>query len=271
VENWRLKLRFWGVRGSVPTPVQRNMGFGGNTASLELQLPSGESIVFDAGTGICELGPTLMTQSLIHLFFTHLHWDHLQGLPFFTPLYNPAASLRLYSSSYSSDLKDGLQSQMSRPYFPVDFENALSKREFVDMETSPIQVGGVKIRPFPLWHPNGACGYRIEAGGAVIVYATDREHGHPELDALFEEWAQGADLLIHDAQYTPQEFEGRKNWGHSTWQEAVRVSQACGVKQLALFHHDPRHDDEAVARIEAEARRQFPQAFAAKEGLTITL
>jgi phosphoribosyl 1,2-cyclic phosphodiesterase len=271
LSDWRLKLRFWGVRGSVPTPQKRNMGYGGNTSCLEVTLPSGEILVFDAGTGICELGPSLLDQKLIHIFFTHLHWDHLQGLPFFAPLYGPDTLLKFYSSSYCGELKNGLESQMRRPHFPVDFEKARSRREFIDMGISKVHIGPATITPFPLNHPNGACGYRIECGGAVIVYATDREHGHAELDSLFDQWAQGADLLIHDAQYRPEEFDKYRNWGHSTWEEAVRVANLCGVKQLALFHHDPKHDDDMVAAIETAARKQCRGAFAAREGMTITL
>jgi phosphoribosyl 1,2-cyclic phosphodiesterase len=259
------------VRGSVPTPLPRNMGYGGNTTCIEVLLPTGEVIIFDAGTGICDLGPTLMHQGLIHLFFTHLHWDHLQGLPFFAPLFNPNTVIKFYSSSYSGELKGGLEAQMRRPHFPIDFDNAPSHREFIDLGTSCIKVGNATITPFPLFHPNGACGYRIESQGAVIVYATDREHDNPELDPVFEHWAQGADLLIHDAQYTPEQYPTRKHWGHSTWTEAVRVAQVCGVKQLALFHHDPKNDDTMVAGIEAEARKQFANSFAAREGMTITL
>jgi phosphoribosyl 1,2-cyclic phosphodiesterase len=247
------------------------MGYGGNTTCIEVLLPTGEEIIFDAGTGICDLGPTLMHQGLIHLFFTHLHWDHLQGLPFFAPLFNPNTAIKFYSSSYCGELKDGLEAQMRRPHFPIDFENAPSHREFIDLGTSCVKIGNATITPFPLFHPNGACGYRIEAQGAVIVYATDREHDNPELDPIFEHWAQGADLLIHDAQYTPEQYPTRKHWGHSTWTEAVRIAQVCGVKQLALFHHDPKNDDTIVAGIEAEARKLFPNTFAAREGMTITL
>ncbi len=271
MDEWRLKLRFWGVRGSVPTPQPRNMGYGGNTSCLELRAPSGEVVIFDAGTGICDLGPTLMREPLIHIFFTHLHWDHLQGLPFFAPLYSAHVVLKFYSSSYCGELKDGLEGQMRRPHFPVDFEKARSKREFIDMGTSPVEIGPIKVTPFPMFHPNGACGYRIESGGASIVYATDREHGDAALDQEFEKWAKGADLLIHDAQYTPEQFAAMKHWGHSTWEEAVRVAEECGVKQLALFHHDPKHDDEAVAAIEALAKKRFENSFAAREGQTITL
>jgi phosphoribosyl 1,2-cyclic phosphodiesterase len=204
--------------------------------------------------------------------FTHLHWDHLQGLPFFTPLFHTGTAIKLYSSSYSGDLKAGLQSQMRRPYFPVDFEEVPSHCEFIDLKTTPVTIGSATITPFPLYHPpNGASGYRIESGGAVIVHASDREHGNLDLDRVCEEWAQNADLLIHDAQYLPEEFPQRKGWGHSTWEKAVEVARKCGVKQLALFHHDPRHDDQALAGIEVAARKHFPQAFAAREGVTITL
>ena len=167
---WHMKVRFWGVRGSFPTPVARNMGYGGNTTCLEVNLPGGERLILDAGTGIIDLGPSLTNDQELHIFFTHLHWDHLQGLPFFSPLYTPSTSIKLYSSGYCGSLKSGLESQMRRPYFPVDFHHAASQREFVDMGIDPVEVGGATITPFPVFHPNGAAGFRVESAGAVFVF-----------------------------------------------------------------------------------------------------
>ena len=263
--NWRLKLRFWGVRGSIPTPLSQNLGYGGNTSCLEIQLPTGELFIFDAGTGIRDLGAALKDPSDIHLFLTHYHWDHIQGLPFFGPLYNPKCAMTFYSTCYSCGLRESLAGQMVEPYFPVNFEAVSGNRKFVNMGGSPITLGDLTVRPFPMHHPQGAGGYRIESGGASIVYATDHEHGHEKLDAVLREYSQDADVLIHDAQYTPEEYQRFKGYGHSTWEEAVKVALECNVKQLILFHHDPTHDDETVSAIVDRARQRFPNTVGARE------
>ena len=268
---WRLKLKFWGVRGSIPTPEPQNVRFGGNTSCVEIRVPGGEPIVLDAGTGIRPLGLAMKGMAPVHIFFTHFHWDHIQGLPFFSPLYNPKCPVVLYSTVYSGPLRETLEGQMSRPYFPVDLSLVSSKLCFVDLGADPVRLGDVTLTPFPLHHPQGCGGYRVERNGAVIVYATDREHGNPELDGVLKEFAKGADVLIHDAQYTPEEYERFKGWGHSTWEEAVRVAQECGVKQLVLFHHDPNHDDTAMMNIVEDARVRFPNTTAAREGEVITV
>lgn len=263
-----MQLRFWGVRGSVPTPVARNLGYGGNTSCVEIRLAGGAHLIFDAGTGIRELGLSLEQNPAedFHIFFTHFHWDHIQGLPFFGPLYNPVCQTTFYSTCYACPLREALSDQMIGPYFPVPFDAISNNKKFVTMGGEPVTLGRATIRPFPLNHPQGAGGYRIESGDASIVYATDREHGHKELDSVLREYAENADILIHDAQYTPEEYPRFKGWGHSTWQEAVSVARECNVKQLILFHHDPNHDDSAVSAIVEDARAQFPNTLAACEG-----
>jgi phosphoribosyl 1,2-cyclic phosphodiesterase len=271
----RLKLRLWGVRGSIPTPRPQNLGYGGNTSCIEVRLPGDELFIFDAGTGIRDLGLTLNSpepgvRRHIHLFFTHFHWDHIQGLPFFRPLYDPNYSMTLYSTCYSSSIRESLAGQMAGPYFPVTFESICSNKQFVNLD-APISLGNLTVRPFPVHHPQGAAGYRIESGGAAIVYVPDREHGHPELDAVLREHVRDADILIHDAQYTPEEYARFKGWGHSTWQEAVEVARECNVKQLVLFHHDPNHDDAMISGILENARSCFPRTIAARESWTATV
>jgi phosphoribosyl 1,2-cyclic phosphodiesterase len=234
-------------------------------------LPNDDLFIFDAGTGIRDLGVALKdspgdANRDIHLFLTHYHWDHIQGLPFFGPLYNPTCAMTFYSTCYSCGLRESLAGQMVTPYFPVDFEAVSGNRKFVNLGGSPITLGNLTVRPFPMHHPQGAGGYRIESGGASIVYATDREHGHSELDAVLREFAQDADILIHDAQYTPEEYQRFKGYGHSTWEEAVKVALDCNVKQLILFHHDPTHDDQAVSAIVESARARFPNTVGAREG-----
>lgn len=265
-----MRLRFWGVRGSAATPGPTTVEFGGNTACVELEAPGDEAIVFDGGTGIRELGLKL-TSRRVHLFLTHFHWDHIQGIPFFVPLYSPANHVTIYSSRFSAPLQAALTGLMAEPYFPVKFESLGAKIDLVELGSSEIQVGGVTVRCFEANHPQGACGYRIESAGKSAVYSPDREHGHDRLDQVLVDAARGAGALVVDSQYTPEEYESHQGWGHSTWPESIRVARAAGVKRLVLFHHDPSHDDETLRTIETQARHEFPEAYVAKEGWSVEI
>lgn len=277
VTDYRMRLRFWGVRGSIPTPQAENIEFGGNTACVEIRLPTGEVLIFDGGTGIRDLGLLLARehpdQNLdLNLFLTHFHWDHIQGIPFFTPLYSPRNRVVFHGHGASGHPEKMLVGQMQAPYFPVALEIVAARKEFVMVGGSTrLTFGAAELRSFPLNHPQGAVGYRIETDGAVIVYATDLEHGHAELDQVLLEYARGADVLIYDAQFTPEEYERHKGWGHSTWLEATRVAGKCGVGQLVLFHHDPGHDSKRIREIVAEAQRHFPATVAGREGWILHL
>jgi ribonuclease BN (tRNA processing enzyme) len=186
-------------------------------------------------------------------------------------LYDPRNRFRFYSERPAAAIKEILEGQMSRPYFPVPFETLAAQREFVDTRNQEILLGGLRIRSFALNHPQGACGYRLEASGSVVVHAADHEHGDARIDAGIREQAQGADVLIYDAQYTPEEYATKRGWGHSTYAEATRIARACGVRQLVLFHHDPGHDDECLRAMVAAARQDFENTEAAREGWTIRL
>jgi phosphoribosyl 1,2-cyclic phosphodiesterase len=274
MDDWRLKLRLHGVRGSIPTPERQNLGYGGNTSCVEIRTPDGGLFVIDAGSGIRTLGPELaraQDKNPVHMFFSHFHWDHIQGLPFFGPLYDPSRPITLYSSQFSAPLRETLAGQMIAPYFPVKFDYVSSKLEFVDLASETIRFGGLAVTPFEMNHPQGAGGYRIEHEGAVIVYATDREHGHARLDGVLREYAQNADVLIHDAQYTPEEYEKFKGWGHSTWVEAISVARDANVKQVILFHHDPSHDDDKVTEIVECAREKFDNVVGGCEGWSVSI
>jgi len=273
----KMQVKFWGVRGSTPTPLAENLKFGGNTSCVEVSTPSGECLIFDAGSGIRALGARLMNDAKgepIHanIFLTHFHWDHIQGLPFFAPIYGAKNDINFHSGRTGRGLQETLEGQMAQPYFPVDFAQVAARRSFRELELDTnVEIGGATVLPFTLNHPQGASGYRIQCGKSVVVYATDFEHGHPQLDAALLQHAQDADILICDTQYTPKEYESHRNWGHSTWLHATALARQAGAKQLVLFHHDPSHDDHTMARIQHEARNEFKNTAAAWEGLTAAL
>ena len=269
-----IRLRFWGVRGSTPTPQLENLRYGGNTSCLELRLPDQPPVIFDAGSGLRNLGAALLKEANgasldLKVFLTHFHWDHIQGIPFFAPLYGPANRVAFHSHSENGSIEEILQGQMARPYYPIEMSSVAARREFADLVSRPVTFSGVTVRPFPLNHPQGAVGYRIEYGKTAIVYATDLEHGHPQLDAVLRDYAANADLLIYDAQYTPEEYETHRHWGHSTWLEAIRTARDARVKRVLLFHHDPAHDDEFMDGMGDAARAEFAEAGPAQEGSVI--
>ncbi len=269
-------VKFWGVRGSIPTPCIQNTGHGGNTSCLELRLPGGEVIIVDGGTGVRPLGAALMQEAAdrpadLHLFLTHFHWDHIQGLPFFQPLYKKENRVTFYSMKSPEETSETLEGQMAIPYFPVDFRFLPAQRNFVDVSRQEICFGETTVRSFPLNHPQGCLGYSFTHGDRKIVFASDLEHGDQEFDRGLLEVAKNADILIYDAQFTPEEYEHRKGWGHSTWLEATRVAKLAGVKKLLLFHHDPAHDDETLRSVLSNARQEFPETYLATEGETIAL
>lgn len=274
-DSARLTVRFWGVRGSTPTPQEGWLGVGGNTACVEVQAADGTRVILDMGTGARGLGYSLAAEAagepgLTHVFLSHFHWDHLQGLPFFAPLYIPGQTVRFYAATGTERLRRFLRGQMEFPYFPVPFPELAASTETVGVEAGiPFEVGPLTIQPFPLNHPQGAHGFRIESDGAVVVYATDYEHGVPSFDEGLREVSRGADVLISDAQYTSAEYALRAGWGHTTWEHATELAREVGVGRLLLFHHDPAHDDAALAQICEDARTHFPATDLAAEGLEV--
>jgi len=272
--RFRLELKFWGVRGSIASPQYEVLGFGGNTACVQVGIPDGTTLIIDGGTGLRNLGLELMREapvpkSPIHFLMTHFHWDHIQGIPFFAPLYNAANTVTFHSSLPGERIYEILEGQMAHPYFPVPFVMLPAKREFVRVQSEGLHYGDLAIYPFPLNHPQGATGYRLESEGAVVVHASDFEHGNPEMDSVLRQYARDADILVYDSQYTPKEYEMKKGWGHSTWLEGIRVAQEANVKRLILFHHDPSHTDAFLEALVQEARSHFPNVDAAKEGWSI--
>jgi phosphoribosyl 1,2-cyclic phosphodiesterase len=250
------------------------MRYGGNTPCVELTTAGGAKFILDCGTGLRMLSKrrsaTADGQGMdAHIFVTHYHWDHIQGIPFFAPLYVAANSVNFHSSRSSDELREILEGQMSHPYFPVPFVMLPARREFVRVPCEGLLYGDLRIHPFPLNHPQGATGYRLESEGAVVVHASDFEHGNAELDATLRQYARDADILIYDSQFTPEEYEAKKGWGHSTWLEGVRVARDANVKRLILFHHDPGHTDRFLETLVEEARSHFPNTDAAREGWAV--
>jgi phosphoribosyl 1,2-cyclic phosphodiesterase len=273
-----LSIRFWGVRGSCPSPGPETALVGGNTSCVEIDA-GGTRFALDAGTGLRRLGGALAAGGApveLNLLLSHLHWDHIQGLPFFGPLYAPGTVLRIAGGTAAMTLRDALRRQMSAPSFPVDWNDVPSKIETTEVrDGSRLRIGQADVHVARANHPDAVFAYRIEHGGRAIVYATDTEHYacvDPRLVAL----AQGADVLIYDAQYLPEEYAGqtgpsRVGWGHSTFEAGAALARAAGVSKLVLFHHDPTRSDEGVALIEKRAREHFDDVLAAREGLTIDL
>jgi phosphoribosyl 1,2-cyclic phosphodiesterase len=272
-----MRLRFWGVRGSTPTPQPENMRYGGNTSCVEVRLDD-RLFVFDCGTGFRVLGQHWAKQFanqplFAHIFVSHYHWDHIHGIPFFRPLYDtPNNVFVFHASKRTRSLKRVMEEQMAAPYFPANMNDMQANRAFHDIEEGRVALDDVTIQAAWLNHPQGCLGFRLETKDGVLVYATDNEPGDPLFDRSVRKLAEGADVLIYDAQYLPEEYEAKKRgWGHSHWREAVNVVMESGAKQLILFHHDPEHTDVCVDNIVKEARNYYPRVRAAAEGMEVEI
>jgi len=272
-----MRVKFWGVRGSTPAPQPENMRYGGNTSCVEVRV--GDSLyVFDCGTGFRVLGQALRREFgsrpvAAHIFVSHFHWDHIQGLPFFGPLYdNPENRFQFHSSSRTRSLKQVFQEQMASPYFPVGLNQMQASQDFYDLEEGRIPLGDVDVQAAWLNHPQGCMGFRLETKDGVVVYATDNEPGDPLFDKNVRKLAAGADVLIYDAQYLPEEYAARRRgWGHSHWREAINIVMESGAKDLVLFHHDPEHDDACIDKVVKEASSYYPRVRAAAEGMQVEI
>ncbi len=280
-----MRITFWGVRGSIPTPGPDTVEIGGNTSCVEVR--AGKALmVFDGGTGLRLLGRKLVGEMPLeaHIFFSHVHWDHIQGFPFFAPAFVPGNTIHLYGgNNVSRTLEETLAGQMDHPSFPVHLSEMGATMRFYDLregQTIELDAGGgtkAKVTSGRGNHPNGVFAYRVDADGHSVVYATDTEH-YAVVDPKLTKLARGADILVYDSQYTPEEYAGtagfggpKLGWGHSTFEEAAKLAHAAGVKQLVLYHHDPTQSDAMVRDKERRAKELFPNVRAAYEGLSIEL
>jgi len=275
-----VRIRFWGTRGSIPTPGSSTVRYGGNTACVEVRDATDRLLVLDAGTGLRELGTALQRDGEgpwdVDLLLSHLHWDHIQGIPFFRPMFNSATRIRIWGPRQGRPIRDILGVGMDDAFFPVDLDGLPAAFEFTDLDAgAELVVGPYRVRTSRIEHPTPTLGYRIEADGVVLVYATDTEDAFSGRPNPIVELARGADVLIHDAQYLPEDY--KPGWGHSTVPAAIEVALRAGVRRLVLTHHDPDRDDEALDRIGAAAhalaRDQDPklEVLVAREGLQLQI
>ncbi len=294
-----MRVRFWGTRGSIATPGPSTNRFGGNTTCVELTTNDGRLVIFDMGTGARVLGADLLGRGLSSvrgsILLTHTHWDHIQGFPFFAPLFHPGNEFAVHApEGGGGSLHQLLAGQMEFRYFPVDLHQLPATITYHDLAEGPHEIGGLRVLAQFLHHPAMTLGYRVEADGATVVNLTDHEPfsetlwrsdaepGHIESilhdgDRRHARFMANADLVVHDAQYTPEEYPQKKTWGHSTFEYVVELAAAAGVRRLALSHHDPTHNDDMVAEIEERARElalrrgSSLEVFCAYEGYDITV
>lgn len=273
-------ITFWGVRGSIASPGVHTAVFGGNTSCVSVE-DQDRLLIFDGGTGIRKLGQHLEQRGNLHtikghIFLSHMHWDHIQGLPFFSPAFAGKNRFTIYGEGkYKMPLPHILKRQMQRPYFPVDMETTF-RADINFQEVAAKQVvtvsSGITVTPFRLTHPNGALGYVLQLGDVRIAYVTDHEHKAGQLSPNVVEMTPQVDALIHDAQYTrSQVATTKKGWGHSGWEDVLDLAVQSQVKRLFLFHHDPDTTDAELNERQLLAQQTFPNTIVAREGLKIPL
>jgi phosphoribosyl 1,2-cyclic phosphodiesterase len=269
-------VRFWGVRGSIACPSPGYIGFGGNTSCVEVRA-AGRILILDAGTGVRALGKLLRREGAREavILFSHTHWDHVNGFPFFTPAFEADHAFQVFAGHLAQQggIREAIAGHMHEPMFPVPLDVMKARLTFTDFRAGEtLDLGpGLRARTAKLNHPNGATAYRVEHAGRSVCYVTDTEHvpGRPDENVLG--LIAGADVVIYDSTYTDAELPAKVGWGHSTWQEGVRLVRRAAAKRLVVFHHDPDHEDDVMTAIEHELAGESDDAVVAREGLRIEL
>ncbi|HWR98733.1 MAG TPA: MBL fold metallo-hydrolase [Candidatus Methanoperedens sp.] len=278
-----MEVTVWGARGSIPVSGPEYDRYGGDTTCLEVRGPA-EPLLIDAGTGLRRAGNRLHAERArhIHLLFTHAHWDHVLGFPFFRPLFTRGVRIEVYGClEAQTSVREMLGRAMSPPSFPVDLGDVSAELVFHEPCRGRFEAGGFTVSTLPLSHPNGGVGYALEEGGRRLVFLTDNElsqvHPGGRVAAEYRGFAAGADLLLHDGEFTAEEYRHTRGWGHSTWEEALDLALAAGVRRFGLWHHNMGRDDEALERIVGECRSRSRAAgadievFAATQGQHLTV
>lgn len=272
-------IHFWGVRGSVPAPGSHTVRYGGNTSCIEIRV-AGKRLIFDGGTGLRNINNTVPPDQPFEacLFFTHYHWDHIQGLAFFEPLFNRDNHIAVYGQVPEEvrplSLEQHFYERVLHINSPVPVKAIEAQLSFHNLAYGDrFFLDDVEIQTGKLNHPNGAMGYRVTWNNHTVVYCTDTEHYGDRLDPHVLTLAQGADVLIYDAMYTNEEYHNPKSpkvgWGHSTWQEGIKILEGAQGKRLAVFHHEPNHDDDTMDAIATEVHQVSPQSFVCRENMEV--
>ncbi len=263
-------IRCWGSRGSIAVSGKEYIRYGGDTTCIEVVSNAGDLIIIDAGTGIRPLGNLLVEErrnKKINLLLTHAHWDHLSGFPFFKPIYRKDTELKVYGPQPTQvSLKSIISKTMSSPYFPIELEDINASISFLGMGHKDYTVGSVSITTIPLSHPNQGVGYRLEEDGKTFVFLTDNELSYKHPTGVeykdYVKFSEGADLLMHDAEFSHEEYRRTKKWGHSVYNDTVKLALDSNVKTLGLFHHNQERTDKEVDAIEAECKKIIKDAGA---------
>jgi phosphoribosyl 1,2-cyclic phosphodiesterase len=268
-----MRVRFWGVRGSVPWATPNSIGHGCNTPCVEVADDrTGAFLILDAGSGIVGLGHQLgKTERPVPILLTHYHWDHTQGLPFFAPFYIDGLSPAIWAPRLHNVSLEWVETIFDAPFFPVPFDQLPNLPRVTLVQPGSFEVGGFHVTVHPLNHPGGAFGYRIRGTSGDLVYLTDHEFGDLDLDQRLAAFSANAGALISDAHFTPEELRHHKGWGHASWQEVARFAAECRPRHLWLFHHKPGRSDHEITAIESSARQIFRATSAAKEGVSFEI
>lgn len=270
-------VRFWGVRGSFPTLENNKMRFGGNTSCVEMNIDN-KILIFDGGTGIQRLGKNLQNKNIrADIFITHLHWDHIQGLPFFNPFFNSENIFNIYGQDKNNiTFEEAIKGIMKYPYSPITWDDFSAKTNFISIkENSKINIGNnIIVKTIETDHPDGCIAYKVEYKNISCCYITDLEHTE-KVDNKIKNFVKDSNLLIYDSNYTEEEYLGLNNnskigWGHSTWEKGVKLANEANIKELILFHHNPERSDDELYLIENMAKKKFKNTQAAHESLKIT-